>query len=54
MEEIKKLAYVQPTLTKVVLTTNERIAAGVCENDGPLPPEICGDVAPQATPDEPS
>ena len=41
---MEKLAYVQPTLDKVVLTTNERIAA--CEGVGSIdsPPVPIPDV----------
>lgn len=43
MEEIKKLAYVQPTLDKVVLSTNERIASEACIGTGTVDvPNITG------------
>ncbi len=51
---MEKLAYVEPTLTKVVLTSNERIASEVCEPTGSIPGcEETGNPLPQEL-DEPS
>ena len=49
---MEKLAYVEPILDKVVLTTSERVAACDIISSDPHPP--CDTAAPTMEPDDPS